>query len=263
MDAYFRSATRGELTSAQLTARLAEVRNIPAHVPGAAEAAGAYPLALLADGATLEALPWRDLLRAGRDASLAAGLSPPPPPYVLSLLTSALGEAGGGRAAAEECARAAAYLALLMRFELEAPRSFRAGWLSEASGAGPGGRGGFGAPPRAAAHLRARFTEGEAGSEHARLGRPQALVDLLMGTVCVLALRLSSPAFQLDFVALAAALKTPAFGLVKHLTSLGCKIRRPAGAPARAVLMADAAEGQTLASFLPATYTRATAKKKA
>lgn len=267
MDGFFLRATRDELTSQQLTSRLAETRNIPKHNPEAKQASEAYPLELLADPSLLNSLPWKELLAASVDEDKLAALaaSGRHPEYVL-------GRLGAVRDAEsqERAAKAAAYLSLLLRFAEAAPRrgAFPASWLTEPpavageeeGGGRKGSKGGFGAPPRVAAHLQSRFTETEgAGGEQPRCGRPQALCDLLTSHILVLALQLSQPAYQLDYNAVARALRTEPVKMLKHLNVMGCKIRKPAGEQPRAVLMPDCGPEMTLADFLPSSYMRAKA----
>jgi hypothetical protein len=265
MDGFFARATRDELTSQQLTARLAETRNIPPHNPAAEQACDAFPLQLLADPSLLAALPWKELLAASVDMDKAASLTGKHPDYVLDRL-----DAVRDAESQEKAAKTAAYLSLLLRFAMTAPKrgSFPLSWLTdppaaegEAAAGGKAPRGGFGASARVAAHLQSRFTETEgAGSDQARCGRPQAMCDLLVSYILVLALHLSN--YSLDYNAVAEALKTEAVKLVKHTNTMGCKIRRPPGQTPRAVLMPDCAAGQTLADFLPASYMRAKAASK-
>lgn len=75
MSAFMRNAVKNEATGAELAARVAAVRNIPPHEPGATCAAEAYPLERVWPRHLLEMLPWRDLLKV-RLRSLCRSFAP-------------------------------------------------------------------------------------------------------------------------------------------------------------------------------------------
>ena len=183
------------------------------------------------------------------------GSDAPPPAYVMSRLPR-LADPSGGEAAA----KALALLVPLLRLSA-APSSVDDEWLQTH----------LALPPAVKAELLRRFTESAAeapvqrGStpqpaRGARYSRPKPKVDLLRAYILVLALHVDG--FSLDWSDLATELRVDKAALIKPIMELGCKIKGSGSQPRRAVLMADAAEGQTLTSFLPDTTTRPTAAKR-
>ena len=250
---YFSAATQQQMTSAQLSSRLAESRNIPPHDSEATTPEHAYTLERLCDVATLLSLPWKAIV----SASKSGGTVPHLHAYVHSRLASCVKSLPEAQQR-ERAAKCGAYLSCLLRFCVSAPRQFNAEWWADSPLSD--------LPVAMREHLTARFTDGGAGLDvpgpgkrPAMLKRPQALRDLLISYILVCALMLEQ--HRLDFRDIAAALQVEPARLLPHLLALGCRIIRPGGAkePAVAVLMHEPAPGDTLATFLPSTAT----KKKA
>ena len=187
-------------------------------------------------------------------AELEAG-DVPPPAYVLSRLPRVADPTGG-----DSAAKALALLAPLLRLSA-APTSIDDEWL----------RTHLALPPAVTAELLRRFTETAAEApqprgatpqkgRESRYSRPKPKVDLLRAYVLVLALHVDG--FSLDWSDLATELRVDKAALIKPIMELGCRIKGSGAQPRRAVLMPDAADGQTLANFLPDTTTRPTAKRR-
>lgn len=258
MQAFMRTAVKDEATAAELARRVAAVRNIPPHDPAAACAAAAYPLDKVFPRHLVDLLNWRELLKASKSSKARATLEEsevPPPAYVLNRLSRVAEPTGG-----EGAAKALALLAPLLRL-FAAPNSVDDEWLREH----------LPLPPAVLPELLRRFTESAAEApagrgatpqppRKARYSRPKPKVDLLRAYILVLALHVDN--FSLDWSDLAVELRVDKAALIKPIMELGCKIKGSGSNPRCAALMPDAADGQTLTTFLPDTTTRPSQAKR-
>ena len=195
--------------------------------------------------------------KSGKARDALAVSDAPPPAYVLSRLHRVADPAGG-----ESAAKALALLAVLLRL-FAAPHGFDDEWLHD----------NLALPPAVLAELLRRFTEvialvpgrrkdlpREGPPEKTRYGRPKAKLDLIRAYILVLALHVDN--FSLDWADLATELRVDKAALIKPIMELGCKIKGSGSKARVAVLMPDAADGQTLTDFLPSTMTRPAQPKR-
>ena len=200
-------------------------------------------------------LPCVQASKSSKARAALEGGDAPPPAYVLSRLPRVADPSGG-----EPAAKALALLAVLLRLSA-APASVDDEWLQTH----------LALPPAVTAELLRRFTESAAEAplprgaapqpaRAPRYSRPKPKVDLLRAYIIVLALHVDG--FSLDWSDLATELRVDKPALIKPIMELGCKIKGSGSQPRCAVLMPDAADGQTLTSFLPDTSTRPAASNK-